>query len=173
MLDQVRLVLENEPEVAYALLFGSGASGGLRPDSDLDVEIELRRGAARDAQAIGALVARLESAARRRVDVALIDEATPALRYRIFRDGVLLLERDHAALVARKARAILDYLDFRPVEERCTEGVLRAASRPPSPGAPAVPPPPRRPPGPSPRSRPAAPPGFSCRPGSLRADSPP
>jgi hypothetical protein len=47
---------------------------------------------------------------------------------RIFRDGCLLVERDHAALVARKARAVLDYLDFKPVEDRCIAGVLRAAA---------------------------------------------
>jgi hypothetical protein len=50
------------------------------------------------------------------------------LAYRIFRDGRLLVERNHAALVARKARALLDYLDFRPIEEQCAAGVLRAAA---------------------------------------------
>jgi hypothetical protein len=39
------------------------------------------------------------------------------------------VERDRAALVARKARVILDYLDFKPVEELCAAGVLRAAAR--------------------------------------------
>jgi uncharacterized protein YutE (UPF0331/DUF86 family) len=40
------------------------------------------------------------------------------LAYRIFRDGHLLVERDHGALVTRKARVLLDYLDWKPVEER-------------------------------------------------------
>ncbi len=35
--------------------------------------------------------------------------------------------RDRGALVSRKARAILEYLDFRPVEELCASGVLAAA----------------------------------------------
>jgi hypothetical protein len=74
------------------------------------------------------LTARLESAAGRAVDLVLLDEAPAPLAYRIFRDGRVLVERDHAALVARKARALLDYLDFRPVEERCAAGVLRAAA---------------------------------------------
>jgi hypothetical protein len=51
------------------------------------------------------------------------------LAYRIFRDGHVLIERDRRALVARKARAILDYLDFKPVEDLCTAGILRAAAR--------------------------------------------
>ena len=58
-----------------------------------------------------------------------MDDAEAPLAYRIFRDGRVFLERDHAALVARKAQAILQYLDFKPVEELCAEGVLRAAAR--------------------------------------------
>jgi hypothetical protein len=57
-----------------------------------------------------------------------MDEAASPLAYRIFRDARIVLVRDHGALAARKARAILDYLDFKPVEERCAEGVLRAAA---------------------------------------------
>jgi hypothetical protein len=78
--------------------------------------------------ALGSLSARLESAIGRRVDLVLLDEAPPPLAYRIFREGRLLFEGDHSALVTRKARALLEYLDFKPVEERCAAGVLRAAT---------------------------------------------
>src|SRR4249920_1356062 len=128
MFDRVRCALEGEQDVAYAVLFGSGARGALRPASDVDIAIELRRGAPRDPATLGRLTARLESAAEREVDLVLIDEAPAPLAYRIFRDGRALVERDHAALVARKARVILEYLDFKPVEDRCAEGVLRAAA---------------------------------------------
>src|SRR5438132_2796074 len=74
MLDALRHVLEAEPGVAYALLFGSGARGTAHPDSDADVAVELTAGASRDVQALGGLAARLESAAARRVDLVLLDE---------------------------------------------------------------------------------------------------
>lgn len=128
MFDRLRRALEAEPGVAYALLFGSSARGTGRLDSDADIAIELTAGAPRDVHALGRLSARLESVAGRRVDLVLLDEAPAPLAYRIFRDGRLLVERDHSALVARKARALLDYLDFKPVEERCAAGVLRAAA---------------------------------------------
>ena len=102
MLDELRRVLEGNPDIAYALLFGSGARGTLSPTSDVDVAVELRRGAPHDTATLGQLATRLESATGRRVD---------------------------PALVARKAQAILQYLDFKPVEELCAEGVLRAAAR--------------------------------------------
>jgi len=40
-----------------------------------------------------------------------------------------LLVRDAAALAARKARAILEYLDFQAFEEIFTRGALAAAAR--------------------------------------------
>jgi predicted nucleotidyltransferase len=128
MLDALRGILETEPGVAYALVFGSLARGTARPDSDVDVALELFPGAPRDARAIGALAARLTAAAGREAHVVLLDEAPSPLAYRIFRDGHVLLERDRAALVSRKARTVLEYLDFKPIEERCAAGVLRAAA---------------------------------------------
>jgi hypothetical protein len=61
--------------------------------------------------------------------LVLLNEAPPALAYRVFRDGQVLLDRNHAAFVDRKVRAILEYLDFRPFEDLMTRGVLRAATR--------------------------------------------
>ena len=94
----------------------------------MDIAIELRAGAARDVRSLGGLAARLESAVGRPIDLVLLDEAPAPLAYRIFRDGQLLVERDHGVLVARKARALLDYLDWKSVEERCAKGILRAAA---------------------------------------------
>jgi uncharacterized protein len=129
MLDDLRRVLASEPGVKYALVFGSAARQTLRPDSDVDVAIELHTEAPRDVLALGTLVARLESAVRRRIDLVLLDEAPPPLAYRVFRDGRVIVEHDHGALVRRKARAILEYLDFKPIEDLCAAGVLRAAAR--------------------------------------------
>ena len=128
MLDALRRAVEAEPDVANALLFGSRARGSARPDSDVDVAVELIPGASRDVRALGGLTARLEAATGHSIGLVLLDEAPSPLAYRIFRDGVMLIERDHAALVVRKARAILDYLDFKPVEDLCAAGVLRAAA---------------------------------------------
>ena len=128
MLAALRHVLEAEPDVAYALLFGSRTRGTAHTGSDADIAVALRAGAARDVRSLGSLAARLESAIGCRIDLVLLDEAPGPLAYRIFRDGRLLIERDHRALVTRKARALLDYLDWKPVEERCAKGILRAAA---------------------------------------------
>jgi predicted nucleotidyltransferase len=77
---------------------------------------------------IGDLIAGLEHAARRSVDLVILDEAPPGLAYRIFRDGRLIVEKNRRALVERKTRAILEYLDFRPIEALAARGALAAAA---------------------------------------------
>lgn len=129
MFDALQRVLESEPRVAYALLFGSGGRGALRPDSDIDVALGLLPGSAMTALELGDLTSRLETAAGRPVDLVLLNEAPPGLAYRAFKDGRVLLERDRRALVERKARAILEYLDFKLVEDLCSRGVLAARGR--------------------------------------------
>ena len=126
VIGRLRSILETDPRVAYALLFGSRARERAHDHSDTDVAIGLVPGAKLSTDEIGDLVSRLEAAARSPVDLVLLDEAGPGLAYRVFRDGRVLLERDRKAFVERKARAILEYLDFKPVEETFTRAVLDA-----------------------------------------------
>ena len=112
------------PQVAFAVIFGSFARGNPHAGSDVDVALGFgpdRRPAARE---IGAIVSRLEEATGRDVDVIILDDAPPALAYRVFRDGVVVLARDRVALVERKVRAILEYLDFQPIEQVFSKAVL-------------------------------------------------
>jgi hypothetical protein len=129
VLDELRRVLQDERRLTYAIMFGSAARGSLRTDSDVDVAVGLSNGPALTALEIGDLASRLETACGRRVDLVLVDEAPPPLAYRIFRDGEAVLVNDRRALVDRKARAILEYLDFMPVESILTRGALAAAMR--------------------------------------------
>jgi predicted nucleotidyltransferase len=127
-MEALRRALERDSRLTYALLSGSSARGSAHAGSDLDIAVGLPPGMRLDAQGVGELVSTLERATGRSIDLLLLDEAPPAVAYRVFRDGRVLLERDHAAFVERKARAILEYLDFRPLEELATRGVLAAAA---------------------------------------------
>jgi uncharacterized protein len=127
-MDALREVLAADPHVAYALLFGSRARGSAHAASDVDVAIGVTGGRRLAPLELGDLVSRLEQASGRGVELLVLDEAPPAVAYRVFRDGRLLVEKNHRALVERKARAILEYLDFRPLEELAVRGVISAAA---------------------------------------------
>ena len=121
--------LADEPHVASALVFRSCARGTAHAGSDVDVALGFGRGRRPGAYEIGAIVSRLEEAAGRSVDVVVLEDAPPGLAYRVFRDGVAVLVRDRSALVERMTRAILEYLDYRPVEEAFGKAVLARRSR--------------------------------------------
>ena len=127
-LERLRNVLDADPRIAYAMVFGSTAAGRAHTGSDIDIAIGVTAGSRFDVLALGALTGQLEAAAGTTVDLVLLDEAPPGLAYRVFRDGRVLVTRDAAALARRRARAILEYLDFQPIEEICTRGVLAARS---------------------------------------------
>ena len=128
MEDAIQRMLMADPRVGYALVFGSHAAGRSTAFSDLDIAIGARTGTTLERRAIGELTSRLERAAGRTVDLVVLDEASPALAYRIFRDGRLLFEVDHAALVRHQTLTVLKYLDFKPAEQLCARAVIEAAA---------------------------------------------
>jgi hypothetical protein len=128
-MDALRQVLAGDTRLAFALLFGSESRGTSHAGSDLDVAVGLMPGVTLAPLDVGALVSDLEEAAGRAIDLVILDEAPPAIAYRAFRDGVLLVERDHRVMADRKARAVLDYLDFKPLEDIAVRGAIAAAAR--------------------------------------------
>ena len=115
--------------VSFAIVFGSCARDTTHAGSDIDVALEFTPHRRPGAYELGAIVSRLEEAVGRTVDVIVLEDAPPGLAYRVFRDGVTVLVRDRPALVERKTRAILEYLDYQPVEEALTKAVLARRSR--------------------------------------------
>jgi len=129
MLDAVRDILERDKRIAYALIFGSRATGRARPDSDLDVAIGVPRGVRLTALELGRMVSDLEAAVSLQVDVVIVGEATIPVRFHVFRDGQPVFVRDRDEMVRQKAQAIIDWLDFQPTHDILVAGALRAAAR--------------------------------------------
>jgi len=125
----LREALEADGRIAYALVFGSHATGKAAEESDLDVAIGLADHASLSPLELGGLVSRLEQVTAQTVDMVLLEEAPVGLAYRVFRDGRPVFVRDRGAFVERKARAILEYLDFKPIEDIVARGVLTRAAR--------------------------------------------
>ena len=121
--------LAHVPGVAYAIVFGSSARGTRHARSDLDVALGFGQCGSPSARELGAAVARLEEATCQTVDVVLLDSAPAGLAYRVFRDGVTVLVHDRDALVERKVRAIIEYLDYQPIEQALSKAVLTHRAR--------------------------------------------
>lgn len=124
---RIRDVLLAAPDVEVAACFGSAARGRLGPDSDVDIYVRLRRGAAWSGQQERALIPELSAAAGREIDLTVEDEdrTSVILRLEVARHGRLLFERRPGAWVDLRARAMVAYADLEPWMRRCGEGVRR------------------------------------------------
>ena len=72
--------LEAEPDIAVAYLFGSRARGNARPNSDVDVAVLLDGGVDTHRRQLD-LMATLGA----NVDLVILNDAPPALGYRVLR----------------------------------------------------------------------------------------
>lgn len=115
--------------IECAWLFGSVTRGEAGPLSDIDVGILFADSLPADArlEAAAAVAGEVQRLDGPLVDITILNEAPPALRHRVVRDGRLLLARDDLRRVEFEVRAIREYLDFLPVLERYDRALLKRA----------------------------------------------
>jgi hypothetical protein len=63
------------------------------------------------------------------VDVLILNQAPPALRYAVLRDGILLFCHDHQAMIDFRLRTVNEYLDFKPILKRHERAILERARK--------------------------------------------
>ena len=129
--DSIRRVLLDGPPLTLAIMFGSRARGDARPDSDLDLAI-LPVDPALPLHDENGIIAALECATGLPVDLVRLDRAAPALRWRIARDGIVLLSEPAHVGPRFLARTGIEHDELRALE---IEAMRRyrarlAASRP-------------------------------------------
>jgi predicted nucleotidyltransferase len=108
-LDPARAVLESQPSVRLAYVFGSTARGEARTSSDVDIGVVLDLTV--PSVDLADLAEKLERVLSRRVDLLDLHRASPLLRREVLRDGVLLLCRDEVERAEFESRALAEYLD--------------------------------------------------------------
>lgn len=124
LIPALKRALEEGPPLRLALLFGSAARDALRPDSDVDIAI-LPANPSLSLQDELDLQARLAKAAQREVDLVRLDRASPLLRWRAAKEGVVLLAEPARELVRFRARAGIEHADLEPQMARARELLRR------------------------------------------------
>jgi len=114
----VTRVFSDDPDIVFALLFGSQAKQTAGPLSDVDLAVYLRPGLHRDARFDKAIeLAGLSSMCLKtsKVDVIALNDASPELAYSVFKHGRLLFCKDDLLFIRTKVRAINFYIDRAPL----------------------------------------------------------
>lgn len=116
--DRLRGVLGRRGRVAFAFIFGSSVAGTESSGSDIDIAVWLVNGPADREWAYRSLLPDLMAAAGTdAVDLTVLNDAPPALRFAVQKTGELLFQAGEAGRHARslfEQRARKDYWDFRP-----------------------------------------------------------
>jgi predicted nucleotidyltransferase len=115
-------------EVSALYLFGSAARGRQNAGSDIDVAVLVDEKKLQDKtfdilrQDYYAASPRLSLCS---VDIVILNTAPPHLKHRVLKTGLLLFEKNRKLRVKFAANAILEYFDYRPIEDICLSAVAR------------------------------------------------
>jgi predicted nucleotidyltransferase len=116
--DGVAMCVSKKREIQAAYVFGSVASGRVRPGSDVDIAVLLNPKSAR----LGSLRYRLQLAAeianaigRSDVDLVILNDASPVLAHQVLSKGKLAFERSARARIEFQVRTVNTYLDTEPM----------------------------------------------------------
>src|SRR4051812_27307547 len=112
--------LDREGVVA-ALLHGSQATGRARPGSDVDIAVWLDPELDADERLDARLTLANEVPAGE-TDIVILNDASSLLVHRARQSGVLLIDRDPRTRVRLETRALLEYLDTKPLRDELERG---------------------------------------------------
>ncbi len=108
-------VLEKDENVIFAYLFGSQVSGLATEKSDIDVAVYFKlppEGVEKLDYAV-----KLEDVVKKEIDLVVLNEASPFLRFHILRTGVPLVVKDLEVLAKFKEKAMKDYDEYSYLSE--------------------------------------------------------
>jgi predicted nucleotidyltransferase len=119
-LEQLQNLFRTDHRGAVAIyLFGSTARGTDSPGSDIDIGVLYREPPLRSLDDPSfSLKGDIEATLHRPVDLVVLNHASADLCHRVFRDGILVLDRDRAFRIRFEVRKRNEYLDLLPVLRR-------------------------------------------------------
>ncbi len=120
--------LAEDPDLQLAMLFGSAATGDLRPDSDIDVAIYPRKTmSSRKRQQVADEIA---LATNRAVDLIDLSTAEGALLRKILHSGIVLFSKTPGILGSLSERLLDWQEDFEPQLNALLDARLQRFTQP-------------------------------------------
>lgn len=116
---------QNKKEVLFVYLFGSYATGHAVPKSDVDIAVYVNAGNKQEQfEKRLALIADLSKLFKRDVDVIMLNTASPFLKHVIFKEGILIFDRDPSKRIDFELQATNEYFDYKPTLELYNQRLL-------------------------------------------------
>ncbi len=113
LIEKLRRFLDNEPNVAFALIFGSGTKGKQKKGSDIDIGIYFHQ----PPEGLDLLnfINMLSNLAGRDIDIVVLNRASAFLRHQVMKNKSVLTIKDRVTYRKFREKAISDYDEYRYV----------------------------------------------------------
>jgi uncharacterized protein len=112
-------------DLVAVYLFGSQAGGATHSTSDIDVALLFNSGEVPATEQIMQIEDDLTSLFKQKVDLVILNHASPVIRMQVLRKGDRVLERDHNAFIQFFIRTINEYDDLKRVRSVNEKSILR------------------------------------------------
>lgn len=104
-------ILIEYDEIIFAYIFGSYVKNELRKDSDIDIAIYLANDM--DTNTYLRIKMDLSEILKREVDLIILNDSTPLLKYEIYKNNILIFTRDKSLESKYKVRTLFEYNDIK------------------------------------------------------------
>lgn len=112
----VKEIKKNDIDAIY--LFGSHATGKVKPTSDIDVCVIAKKDIPKEAKEA------ILSNSSKKIDIVMFWDLPYAIRFRVLKEGKTLYEKDSLTLQRIKIDTLKSYLNIRPMIRRHISRVL-------------------------------------------------
>jgi predicted nucleotidyltransferase len=131
-IERIIRYFKKREEVSALYLFGSSVKGSGTRESDIDIALLVNDLRLKNRH-FDLLKKKYYGAApafsMRPVDIVILNTASPYLKHRILKTGKILFDRNRKLRVRFTAKAILEYIDFRPIEDIFNKAVANRFRR--------------------------------------------
>lgn len=113
-------------EISALYIFGSASIGKEMSESDIDIAVlvdDHKKGRRTYDSLRKTYYAASPKLSIRSLDIVILNTAPPFLKHRIIKDGKLLFGRNRRLRVRFATDAIIEYLDYKPIEDICLKAV--------------------------------------------------
>lgn len=111
IIEELKHFLENDPNVVFAVIFGSYATGKHKRDSDIDIGIYFAEPP--EGLDLLDLIHRLSELTGRDADVVVLNKASAFLRHQTMKSRIALIIKDRTIYRRFREKTISDYDEYR------------------------------------------------------------
>ena len=106
-----RDILIKYEAIIFSYIFGSFAKDNIRKDSDIDIAIYLKNNI--DTYEYLHMKMELSEVLKREVDLVILNDATPLLKYEIYKNNILLFTNNKSIEGRYKVKILFEYNDMK------------------------------------------------------------